>query len=590
MAEGDSTDPRVLTDPTYSKLISQRDEAQATIARLQQEKAELDAAKAAQEPQPARIGGLNGWGPGSEETQAHKAWREAREKADTADLQWLSPKAGKAKELADAQEVLNKSSLQAAQQATKILSTNPASQTPDIRTVNGIPMERQPDGTYRPVRVAGVEGTEAASGTTTASKAGKVTKAEKGPDGSTYMVTYNVDAAGNQTWDGEAPKKLDLGTDPTAGIELQTAQVNLARAQQALAAEQDPLKKAQLQAQVEQAQFNLEQARAKAPLDLQLAQLGVQQAEQNLNKPSVSTVGGRAVGVNPNTGEVIYRTDLMSPEERAQSEEATALDLEAKRRGQLPQNAYAAYTQETSRLQETARQELARLQELQAQGAISAADAQKQFQSFFSSKVETPLAGLRAAAEEAQRAEQERIGQLQRAEDWQAFGYNQQRERLGLEAGNQARQQVMQIAPQVRTPQFLQQYGSMVANMSNRAGAKSAEEALAMPAGQRITADTFNPANFKGAIPDVEAYAKQATDRALASLSPAVAARVGGPMPQLPTGPDLPGLLSRVPYQGPLAKALPGLQPLPGQEAIDLGTGMARSMYPGGSFLDWAIA
>jgi hypothetical protein len=474
-------------------------------------------------------------------------------------------------------------------QASTVMKTSPAGPTPDIRTVNGIPMERQPDGSYAPVRVSGADGVTPASGTTTGSKAGKTTKSEKGPDGKTYLVTYNVDAAGNESWNGEKPVPLDLGTDPNAAVTLQTAQVNLQRAQQQLAQENDPLKRAQLQAQVEQAQFTLEQARAKAPLDLQQQQLNIQQAEQNLNRPSVQTVGGRAVGINPNTGQAVFNTDLMSPEDRARTEETAQLQLETARRGQLPANALAAYSQETTRLQETARQELARLQELQKSGAISAAEASQQFNNFFQTRVETPLAGLRAAAEEAQRAEREQNAQRQREEDRWVFQQNQAREQAGIAAGNTARQQAIAIAPQVRTPQFLQQYGQAVANMSQRAGAPNAEAALAMPAGQRITADTFNPANFKGAIPDIETYAQQASQRALSSISPAVAARVGGGMPQLPGLPDLSQLLNQLPYQGPLTAAPRNALPVPGQEALDLGTGMARTMYPGGGYLDWSI-
>jgi hypothetical protein len=580
-------------DSEYMELRRQRDEAKARYDRLNAEKAQIQADLSAPEPPFGDPGGF--FGIGRQESPAHQQWRQKREAATRNQYAFTSDKAGKGKELADAEQDYNGASLKLEQRATKVVSTA-AQAKPDIRTVNGVPMERGEDGVYRPVRVGGADGTTGATpatGTTTPSKAGTVTKMEKGPDGATYAVTYNVDAAGNQTWDGKKPTRVDLGTDPGAAIELQTAQLKLQQAQQALANEQDPLKRRQLQTQVEQAQFALEQARAKAPIDLQIAQTNLAQAQQNLNRPSVSTVGGRAVGINPQTGERVFSTDLMSPEERARTEEVAALDTEARRRGQLPTNAVAAYSQERTRLQARGQQELDRLTALQQQGAMSAAEAQREFERFFRQNVEAPLSGLQTQAEEYLRAERERQETAQREENWRAYQANQAREQLGLQAGQQARQQLIGLAPQIRTPQFLAQYGQAVANLSQRAGAPNAEAALALPAGQRITADTFNPANFKGAIPDLEAYARQASDRALAAISPAVAAQVGRPLPQLPSLPELPNLLAQVPYQGPLSAAPKGITPLPGQEAIDLGPmgqpGMARTYYSPTSYLDWQI-
>jgi hypothetical protein len=460
-----------------------------------------------------------------------------------------------------------------------------------------------------------------------------IEKREEGPpdqygNTDTYLVTFKVDEQGNEVWDQSvAPKLLTKRTgSPTAGqqVDLQTAQANLARLNQQLAAESDPLKKEQLRLAVDQARFTLQQAQAKGPLDLQTAQLAydrarteyeqatdetsretrrvaleqarvaLQKAQQDLNRPSVTTVGGRAVGVNPLTGERVFDTDLLAPEDRARTREREALEDEALRRGQLPQNAYAAYTQERTRLQAAGQAEIERLQELQRQGALSEAQARQQWEAWMGPR-QGQLEGLRAAAEEAQRKERFEVEGLQRAEDARVQGLNRQREVAGYEAGEAARNQLIGLAPQVRTPQFLQQYGSAVANMSARAGAPSAEAAAALPAGQRITADTFNPANFRGAIPDLGAYARQATERALAGISPAVAARIGFNAPALPTGDALTSLLGQLPYRGPLAR-LPsptsGLLPTPGMDqALDIGGGLARTPYgPGGeTWLDWPI-
>jgi hypothetical protein len=309
-------------------------------------------------------------------------------------------------------------------------------------------------------------------------------------------------------------------------------------------------------------------------------------------------VGGRAVGIDPLTGQQTFRTDLLSPEERTRQEEREGLEAEERRRGQLPANAYAALTQETARVQAAARQERDRLLELQRQGALSAQQAQQQWQQWLGPR-QAQLEGLKAAAEEAQRAEQVQTEALQRAEHARVEVLNRQREQLGLEAGEGARRTWMGLAPQVRTPQFLQQLGQSVANMAARAGAPSAEAAAALPRGSTFTADTFNPANFRGAIPNLDEVARQATARALAAISPLAAATINRPMPRFPAPADLPGMLAQIPYRGPLA-ALPsptsGLLPTPGTNpAEDLGlvngVGTARTRYgpTGDVFYDWPI-
>lgn len=416
-----------------------------------------------------------------------------------------------------------------------------------------------------------------------------IQKQEKGPDGQTYVVTYTVDAQGNETWNGEKPTQLDLGTKPTAALELQEAQLKFQQAQLQLAAENDPLKKQQLQTQVDQARFTLEQAQARAPLELQTAQLGLQKAQQDLNRPGTQTINGRVVGIDPLTGKATFSTDLLTPEERARTDETAQAALETARRGTLPTNAVAAYTQEAQRLQGEAQRELDRLKELQRQGSLTASDADQQFQQYLSTRVTPQLAGLRTQAEEAQRAERQQVEERNRLEQIRADAANTAREQLGYQAGETARGQIMQIAPQIRTPQFLQQLGQSVQNMSQRAAARTSEEANALPRGQTFTADTFNPANFAGAIPNLDEAARQATARALSGISPTAARLANLPSVALPTGPDLQALLAQVPYQGALLRAPAGVQPLPGQGAIDLGTGQARSVYPGGGFLDWQI-
>jgi hypothetical protein len=397
-------------------------------------------------------------------------------------------------------------------------------------------------------------------------------------NGVTATITERYD---NGQWsyvpNSATPETGLLGQqDPRSQVDLQTAQTNLQVAQQKLAEATSP------------------EARELAQLDVEKARAAVEQARQAVATGRAPTV------IQPGTSRVITTRDPLTGELRTQPNpaytpemaEAEQLQLEGLRRGTLPQDAYAAYTQERTRLQAAGRAEIDRLQELQQKGAISDQQAQAQWQQWIGPR-QAQLEGLHAAADEAQRKERLEQEAQQRAENARVEALNRQREQLGFEAGQGARQQWMSLAPQVRTPQFLQQLGQSVANMSARAGAPSAEAALALPAGQRMTADTFNPERWKGAIPDLNQVAREATQRALSSISPAVAASINRPLPQLPTGPALDGMLASIPYQGPLS-ALPsptsGLLPTSGREAVDLGTGQARTYYgTGNSYYDWPI-
>jgi hypothetical protein len=536
-----------------------------------------------------------------------------------------NPTQGPAKAFSDA--------LQEAEEAqAKLASAERAAPAAPARsTINGVLHERQPDGTWKPVEtaapvaIAGGEGVDPRlvgkpRGTTVRQEV------ETGLDGNKYTVEYFYSPQG--TKQGLASDKEHppvplggaFGTDPTAGITLATAQVNLDRARQQLAEATSPEARRLAQLKVDQAQFDLEQSRAKAPLEQATAQLAydrartayenetdpvaketrrvaLEQARVALQQAQQTLARGQAPQViQPGTGRVIVRQDPLTGELTTQpnpaytpeAAERETLELEALRRGTLPQNAYAAYTQERSRLQQAGQGEIDRLRELQRQGALSEAQARQQWEAWLGPR-QAQLEGLRASAEEAQRAERTGTEELQRAEEARAEALNRQREQLGLAAGQEARQTWMGLAPQIRTPQFLAQMGQSVADMAARANAPSAEAAAALPRGSTFSPDTFRVENFRGAIPDLDAVSKAATERALAAISPAVARKIGLSLPALPSGDGLTSLMGNLPYAGPLLRAPTGATPLPGQEAIDLGTGRARTYYSPTSFLDWDI-
>lgn len=443
------------------------------------------------------------------------------------------------------------------------------------------------------------------------------TKVERAPspDNRLFRITEVSDGYGG--WSYQSAEPIE-GSQPQGSAEdralaLQRAQVDLERAQQQLADERDPARRQQLQIQVQQAQFALDQARAKGPLDLQTAQLAYDRARTEyeqatdetsretrrvaLEQAQVALEAARQGLARGNAPQVI-QTDSSSPYIVTRDPNTGAIKTEPNPTYQGPTfaDATAAYNAQVPRLQQAARTERDRLLELQRQGAISEADAEKQFTQWFAGNVETPLAGYRAAAEEAQRKEQRENEALQRAENARVEALNRQREQIGLEAGQRAMVQLAEIAPQIRTPQFLSQFGATVERMGQRAGAQSAEAAAALPSGSTFTKDTFSAEQARPHVPDFNQFAQQATQRALAQISPAVAARIGAtPPPPLPQGPTLSSLLQGLPYRGPLA-GLPspasGLQPTPGMDpALDIGGGMARTPYgPGGNvYLDWRL-
>jgi hypothetical protein len=444
----------------------------------------------------------------------------------------------------------------------------------------------------------------------------QIQKQEKHPNGGTYLVTYDVDAQGNEKWNGQKPVELFPPSEQT-GLQLETAQFNLKKAQQDFADATSPEAKREAQLKLDLAEFNLQEARRKAGREDRPQVLsGVPEGQEwILSRDPVTGAITRErnpayrapIGqiIQPGTGRTITTRDPVTgaiktepnPAWTPEMEEAQQLELANLRRGQLPQNPLAAYTQEAQRLQGEAQRELDRLKDLQRTGAITAQDADQQFKTYLAQRVTPQLAGLRTQAEEAQRLERSQVEERNRLEQVRADTANRAREQVGYQAGETARSQIMQIAPEVRTPQFLQQYGNMVANMAGRANAPTAEAANRMGAAPTITADTFNPANFAGAIPDLDEAAKQATARALAGISPTAARLANMPTVNMPTGPDLQGLINQVPYTGQLQRPPPGLQPLPDFAALDQGNGLARSIYPGvpgvnggqGGWMDWAI-
>lgn len=399
------------------------------------------------------------------------------------------------------------------------------------------------------------------------SKARTAVQIEKGPDGAFYRVAHTYDEAGNDLgWNGEQPVKVaGMGEDPSAAVNLTTAQTNLEIAKARLADATGPTA----------------QAKARADLAAAEAQLARIQAE--------AAQGRRPTVIQPGTGRFIVQRDPTTGALTTQPNPA----YEAR----LPEDPYAAYAQVRGRVQTQGEQLIARLQAQQRAGLLSPEDAETQFGGWLAGQQEE-LSGLEALAQERQRQEQIAFDTAQRQEQQRVEGLNRERERYGYEAGQAARTQMEALLPQVRTPQFLQQYGANIASMQARAHAPSAEAAAALPQGPGFTADTFNPANFQAVMPNLDQIARERTAQALAAISPAAAATINRPAPRMPSPLDVAGLLGRVPYAGALTgtPTYAGAAPTPGMNpAQDLGPsgmpGFARTRYgpTGSTYLDWRI-
>ena len=202
----------------------------------------------------------------------------------------------------------------------------------------------------------------------------------------------------------------------------------------------------------------------------------------------------------------------------------------------------AQYIQERTRLQALATQERDRLLALQHNGTLSAQQAEQQFQDFFQSKVMTPLSGLRAMAD--RQRQQDLLAQeaAQRAENERADTINRQREQYAFESGQALRADAANRVQDLRSPAFL---GNMAQLTNNWLSGNFSGGGV-----------NFTPQSFQlqpSQIPNLDAIASQQTAQALAHISPAAAAKVGGPLPGVEPLPDINQYLPQFQPPGPAA-------------------------------------
>lgn len=188
-----------------------------------------------------------------------------------------------------------------------------------------------------------------------------------------------------------------------------------------------------------------------------------------------------------------------------------------------PQSTYQGAVAQAKALAQQKSDELKRRVEAQE---ITLDQARSEFGTWWQTSVEGPLAGYRSAAESANAGLQFQNETAQRAEDQRVEGINRQRQTMGLEAGTAMREKAAALIPGVRSASFMDKYAQGINAFANPGG----------PAPQ-FTAQDFRP--DPGQIPDLARMAEMESARVLAAISPAAAAKIGRPVPQLPTGPAL---------------------------------------------------
>lgn len=292
------------------------------------------------------------------------------------------------------------------------------------------------------------------------------------------------------------------------------------------------------------------------------------------------TDNGFVVGIDKRNGAEVFRTDVKTPEGRALADRLERATVEAAENANQPKfgSAVAQYQQEVSRRQGLARTELTRLQDLQRSGQLSPEQAEKQFDTWMATNVEGPLSGFRRAAEEERRTQEQANVTRSAAEKARVQEFNRARATAGYEAGEAGRQLAMTTNAGVRSRGFISDLGGLASSLAQG------------KTDFQFNPSDFDPANFKSEMADVDQIANQAMQRLFGLVPEATENQVNAPLPALPTGDELRGLMGGIKYSGPLTGA-PNETPLIG--AQDLGPsgqpGMARTVYSNGRFLDWQI-
>jgi hypothetical protein len=154
-----------------------------------------------------------------------------------------------------------------------------------------------------------------------------------------------------------------------------------------------------------------------------------------------------------------------------------------------------------------------------------------------------------------------------------------------MEADTAGRAISREIAQRTRSPEYIQD----VAGLAQSLGQGRTDF--------QFRPESFDPANFKKAMPNMDELADKAVQRLFSFVPEARARDVNVPLPEMPTGDNLRGMMDQVRYTPPAGVAGgaggdPNQVAL-GQGAVDLKDqgrpGWARTVYQNGKYEDWQI-
>lgn len=350
--------------------------------------------------------------------------------------------------------------------------------------------------------------------------------------------------------------------DAQAPIDLATAQLNLQRAQAQLARETDPLQRRQLELQVQQAEIALRKAQRPDTLTVNGRVYTVSEDGRSATPlegigPTIKTMAGP-------DGRLYYSEDdgrsfraaegLPDPEPKdVQAGAGQQYIVRRDAQGNLIQernpnyrepvleDPVAQWNAQVPRWQQQANAEKERLLGLQKDGVLNTQEAESQFQSWWKANIEPEMSGLRTMAERQRTQDQFALDKAQREENQRAEGINRQREQYAYESGRQAADSWRKELPHARSAAFVNEYAANVSRMGqgdlSSPGVRFTQEALTAPTPY--------------VAPD--AMAAREAARALAHISPAAAATINAPLPELMAPPDVNAYLPK--FQLPQASA-----------------------------------
>ena len=198
----------------------------------------------------------------------------------------------------------------------------------------------------------------------------------------------------------------------------------------------------------------------------------------------------------------------------------------------------AEYQRQVQLTQQQATQYRDQLNDKVLRGEVTVEDASTQFDRWWDGNVEAKLTPYQTMAEGAYRKEQNEYLQAQAQEQARVEALNRQRETLGYQAGEKARDDLNALAPQARCPEFLAQLAQNVSRIGQPLPGGPSQHS----GGMQFSPESLSLENVRKGMPNLTEVGNQAVARALSQHLPRRRPAGGGGPAQAPRAPRLPGV------------------------------------------------